>query len=145
MSILEVLIAAVLLLVLSIPLITLVGSANRIGYSADRMLAATLHAQVILDALGQLEAGEMPLGVAGETVLFDEGSGLVPGDNGRWAEVEAFFALDPPFAMERRVVAERLPTGDVVLTVEIGWRAQPDQPATRMVELSSLAFPPVWN
>jgi hypothetical protein len=152
LSLLEALLAAVLFVVLLVPVVLIYGSSNRVGYAADRMLDATLHGQTLLESLAALEDHELPPVPAGASVpLFvdDPDAALSApsgGGSGRWDEVAAWLELPPPFPMTRVVTAERLASGPVVLRVEIAWLALPGRPETgRVVTLQTLASPTLWQ
>ena len=68
LSLIEALLAAVLFVVLLVPVVLIYGSSNRVGYAADRMLDATLHGQTLLESLAALEDHELPPVPAGASV-----------------------------------------------------------------------------
>lgn len=147
LSMLEVLITSVLLVILLGSLVLLFGNANRVSYSADRAMRATMHGQVLLEAISQLPAGDAPLPAApGEVVLHDDASGVTAPGQGRWDEVRAYLESPLPFAMNRRVLATRLEGGRVVLRVDMSWQALPGKPETqRRLTVELLASPALWQ
>lgn len=152
LSLLEALLAAVLFVVLLVPVVLLYGTSNRVGYAADRMLDATLHGQTLLESLAALRPDELPIppGPGRVTLFVDDPDAALAaplaGGAGRWEEVAAWLELPPPFPMTRVISAERLAAGPVVLKVEIAWLAFPGRPKTgRVVTLQSLASPALWQ
>ncbi len=147
LSLLEVLITMVILVTVMGPVLLIFGSATRVGHAADRMLRATLHAQVLLDAFTQLGPDELPITAGGETELYRDGSGLAAGGGGRYLdEIPAFLASPAPVEARRRIVAEQLPDGPVTIRVELEWDAHSmaEAPERKLV-LEGLATPTLWR
>jgi hypothetical protein len=123
-TILELVLAVAIFAVAMVPILQVITDANRTSYSADRYLRASVHAQMILDALVALDASELPpVPVDGATLLLDEGQ-VASGGAPRWLEVVAFLAQPPPFeGMERRIQAERYgDPGKTTFEVRLRWR-----------------------
>lgn len=131
LSLVEALLAVLILAVAGIPLVQLLASARRAGHSAERMLQAGLHGQTILDAVCALSPDELPGASDAETEW--EGAGGVQPGTGRWDEVRAYLAAPPPFPLERRILARRFPDGTVLVRVELAWRRVVDQVESRTV------------
>lgn len=122
-------------------------SSRRIAHSARRLSDVTLHAQSILEALAEVELGEFPDVPAGEaTVLFADQAPAAPGGGPRFEEVAAYFKKPPPLEMERLVKARRLATGEMLLEIEVEWRAVVGEKETvQRIRLPMLATPRNWQ
>lgn len=159
LSMLEVLIAASLFVVALVPVSLLFGSARRVGVSADRLLRASNHAQMLLDAVAHLEVADLPPLGAGTTVLLDDQGGGAPPNGTRWDEIRAWFETTLPFdppegstappdptPVQRRLVAEDLGPGGTLLKLEIAWQRLPTVPELeyRLV-MVSLIPPDRWG
>jgi competence protein ComGC len=125
-ALMEMLVGLALVALLLVPLVQMMTGSRRIAHSAGKHLAATLHGQSLLEALGELTAAELP---EADVLLAD---GEAPaGGTGRWARAVELFSKAPPFAMTRRVLARRLPEGAVVLTLRMEFLRLPGEAGTR--------------
>ena len=147
LSLVEVLVTLVILSVSLVPIITLFTSSQRMGTSARKLVDVTLHAQTIVEALAQLDPADFPVVAAGqESTLLADGGPPLPGGSARFDEVAAFFAKPPPIAMERRVTARRLASGEMLVRIDVAWQAVVGERATRhTISIPMLAAPRNWQ
>lgn len=174
LTLIEVLICAVLMVVALIPTVLIFRSANRVSYSADRLLQATLHGEVVIESLAQLTPEEFPgLGpnpTPGLPIaLFDDAQGgfQIQGNGTRWEEMVAFMQIsstalnrveDPlasrvgkPFEMNRRI--EVVPVSDdpskppkILIRISMEWKGLPTDPQpNRGIVLETLGHPALWQ
>ena len=146
-SLVEVLICLVIFALALVPIINLFSESHRVGHSAHRMMEASLSAQTLLEAVGQLDVSELPaVPASSEVVLLEDGGPPTGATAGRWPQVAAYFARPLPFEMRRRVLAQRLPGGPLQVRVEVEWLATPGEPRTRQHQvLQSFASMRVWE
>lgn len=147
LSLLEILIASAIFVVLIVPSIALVLSANRLSFSANRLLDVTLYGQMLLEAL-QLCPPDAYLAVpdGAELVIFETaGAPPPPGPPVAFAppvppvppppigeQVTALLGHEPPFpySVKRLVRVIGLPGDHVGVLLELTFDRLPDDPAT---------------
>ncbi len=148
-SVLEIVIAITLFLVAMVPIVSLFTQVNRTSYASNRLLDATLHGQLALEAILELEPDELPaLADTDQKILFDDVTGLRLTGGPRWDEIIAYLSLPPPFPMSnRRIVAETFgDPGKISITVEIRWlRVAQDENTSRSIELRGVSSPRGWR
>jgi hypothetical protein len=143
----EVVLCLGILSVALVPIVGLFSSSHRIGHSAQRLVDVTLHAQMLLEALAELDAEEIPSIPAGsEQTLMADGGPSPRRAGARFNELVQFFAKKPPVEMTRTIVARRLASGELLLRVDVEWLAVARDPATRQaVSLRMLSIPRSWR
>lgn len=125
MSILEIVLGLAIFAIAMPAILQLFTNLNRTTYAADRLVDATIHGQMILEAVLELQQDELPtIPATGSVVLFQDGVGVLPGGTSRWDEVVAFLAQPVPVpGMIRTITAERFAADDrLLLVVSLEWR-----------------------
>lgn len=146
-SMVEVLLVLGILAVGIVPILSMYNSTHRVAHSAYRLTEVTLHAQAVLEALAELRIDEFPPVPPGEkTILLADDGPAAAASDPHFAQVEAYFKKKPPLEMARVVTAERLATGEMLLRIEVKWRAVVGEDATmQTIVLPMLATPRNWQ
>jgi hypothetical protein len=142
----EVLVLLGVLMLVVGPALTIHLSSQRIAHGARRQTEVTLHAQTILETLAVLSAEDFPAVDSGGTVLLDDSGPAATGGGPAFEQIAAFFRKPPPFEMHRMVTATRLPTGQLLLKLEVRWMAVVGETRTEQtLTLPMLANPKNWQ
>jgi prepilin-type N-terminal cleavage/methylation domain-containing protein len=149
-SLVEVLLTLFILAVALVPIITLFTNTHRIGHSARRQVDVTLHVQMLLEALAELEPADFPtVSQDQETILLaDQGGGVTGGASARYQEVVDMFRQQkvPVDGMKRTVIAKRLRSGELQIRVEVDWDAVVGEERTRQhLTIPMLSTPRNWQ
>ena len=130
-----------------VPVVTMYTASHRVAFSARRLTEVTLHAQDLLEALAELSVDEFPPVKVGQaTTILTDGGQAAAGGSPRFAEVVAQFSKEPPVDMDRVVTAERLPSGELLLKIQVDWKAITGEAATTQhLVLPMLATPRNWQ
>lgn len=143
-SLLEVVICLLIFGLALQPIMQMLTASHRMSVSARHLLDATVQAQTLLEAVGQLSTAELPPIPPGTETVILPARGVASGA-GRWREVAAFFARPTPIPMDRRVIARRFPTGELQLRVEVDWIALVHDEKTRQtLSLATFSTPRSW-
>lgn len=135
----------VLLSIALVPLFQQFNAIQRTSVSARRLFELTARAEMILEAIGQLEADELPdFPDTGETLLLMDGGACLSG-SARWQEIRTHFEKTRFENCTRKVVATRLKSGPVLVRMDIEYRRIFHDPKTlETMVLSTLTRPRCW-
>lgn len=149
MSLVEVLITLVIISLALVPIIQVFSTSHRIGFSARRLVEVTLHAQTLVEALSELDQSDFPQITAGQqTILMSDTGGGSGSGTGKYGEVLDLFNRKPlPVeGMTRTIMANRLATGELELTIEVEWDAIVGEKKTRQkLTIPMLSTPRNWQ
>lgn len=151
LSLLEVLIVLLLAGAVLGPLVGSFISSERIGFSAERLLEATIRGEAMLEALLELEVADVPAPArVDEVTIWDDDGSYLAGSTPRWQRLLDLFASSLPtdsegFRPRRRVTMSPLPQAHFVpststadelrqflVVVHVSWERLPGKPGTRM-------------
>lgn len=147
-SLIEVLLGITILAIAIGPIVAMFTASHRTSHSARRLLDATLHAQTVLEGLASLEPADLPPIPPGADVILVKDPGAFLGGGGpRFDEVARYFARSAPFPeIHRTVSAHRAGTGELVLKMEVRFRAVlSDEKTEQLLTLHSVTAPRNWQ
>jgi Tfp pilus assembly protein PilV len=146
-SLVEALVCLLLLALVLVPVIDLAVSSRRASHSAARTIEIALHAQKLLEALARLDVHELPpVPEENEVLILADGVPLKRAGGDRFREVERLFEQQPPLAARRKVAAQRLATGEMLLRLDVDWTSVAGEERTRQrASFRMLASPGSWT
>jgi len=118
-SLIEVMLAILILAMAVVPIITQFTSVHRMSVSARRLFEVSSNAQMILESLSQLEPEELPSIAAAPVRILSDSAPPASGAR-RWGEITAFFANSEMRDVQRDVTATRVGAG-LLITVDLHW------------------------
>ncbi|MBI3893907.1 MAG: hypothetical protein HY303_20505 [Candidatus Wallbacteria bacterium] len=136
-SLIEVLVACLILGLALVPVVNLLQQSRRITYQASQQVAAAAEAQTLLEALSTLGVLELPAGsvtAEGAELLSDAGAAAAAG-SARWKKVSELFQSRASRLLKRSVRAT-LFAGDVsgqdrvLMEVSVTYDRMPGEPTT---------------
>jgi hypothetical protein len=145
-----VLVCLVILTLALVPIINLFTSIHRISHSSQRLVEASLHAQMLLEAVAEMDPEELDwIPDGGQAVIAQHGVASPASPGRQLPAFVAYFQRPPPVAgMERTVAATRLgaPGRELTIKVRVTWLGVVGEESTRQsIELSMLANPRSWQ
>lgn len=147
-SLVEVVLGIALVSAVLAPLLGMFLNSHRIGHSARRRVEVTLHGQMLIEAVAELDVDDFPpLKPGAETILLQDGGPGVAGSSKAWRQVADYFARKPPLeGLTRTLTARRLPTGEVLIALQIEWDAVAMDDRTRQtLDLAVVSTPRNWQ
>lgn len=147
-SLVEALLGLIIVAAVLGPMLMLFGTTHRMGHSARRLVEVAGHGQALIEAIAELGPEELPALPAGaEAILLVDGASGAAGGGPQWAEIERYFGTRPPVDRLRRTIfGHRLPTGEVVVRIEIEWEAVAmDARTVQTLTLAMVASPRSWQ
>lgn len=147
LSLVEVLLCLALLATIVVPIIDMFMNSAHVTVTSGRLVEVSLHGQMLLEALSQIEPRDLP-----QTTLDQEelvaADGLASGPSGepRYQAWRAAFQKKPPFPMQRSVTIRRRSTGEAELGLMVTWQGTEGEEKTRQrIHIHMLSTPTVFG
>lgn len=150
-SMVEILMATVILVLALVPIMNQLNTTHRIGISAQKLYQAASHAQNLLEAIVQLEIEELPpnlhsAAVDTPVILLEDGTPPGEGAGTRWVDVVRYWSDEELPGVHRKVEANRLASGAIEIRIELEWlRTITDEDSGQKIELTGFAMPRTWQ
>lgn len=147
-TLLEIVIGLAILGLVLAPLMSLFTASRRASYAANRLIEVSMEAQMVLEALAQLEPADINLPPAGDVLVFTDQAPIGVTGSARYQSILDYFNARPrPASLLRKVTAHRLPgTNQLEFQLEATWIAVVGDTTTEQsLTMAMASIPRSWQ